>query len=168
MKAKRRLLKYPDGFKAQFYTLSEIVTPVLAWGFFGTFTITWRLYSIQLDLSGHHPFLLNLRSGRESQHLDALLQGPDAGLCARPLQLSDCQVDSEGECDNGLGDLGWRFLNSHRSTFFLRYTDLDSVIEDVVRLSRQRLESVERRLKAEEEEVGDTNLRKSEFGEVML
>lgn len=38
--AKRRLLKYPDGFKAQFYTISEIVTPVLAWGFFGTFNIT--------------------------------------------------------------------------------------------------------------------------------
>ena len=53
--------------------------------------------------------------------------------------------------------MGWRFLNSRRSTFFLRYTDLDSVIEDVVRLSRQRLESVERRLRAEEEEVSDTN-----------
>jgi len=36
----------------------------------------------------------------------------------------------------------------------VRYTDLDSVIEDVVRLSRQRLESVERRLKAEEAESG--------------
>ena len=64
--------------------------------------------------------------------------------------------------------MGWRFLNSHRSTFFLRYTDLDSVIEDVVRLSRQRLESVERRLRAEEEEVSDTNLSKSEFREAML
>ena len=25
----------PNGFKAQFYTLSEILTPTLAWGFFG-------------------------------------------------------------------------------------------------------------------------------------
>ena len=43
-----------------------------------------------------------------------------------------------------------------RSVSSLRYTDLDSVIEDVVRLSRQRLESVERRLKAEEAEVSQT------------
>jgi hypothetical protein len=33
--AKRRLLKYPDGFKSLFYTLSEILLPCLAWGFFG-------------------------------------------------------------------------------------------------------------------------------------
>ena len=33
--AKRRLLKYPDGFKALFYTISEILLPCLAWGFFG-------------------------------------------------------------------------------------------------------------------------------------
>ena len=45
LKAKRRLLKYPDGFKAQFYTLSEIVTPVLAWGFFGKVALTLRLYN---------------------------------------------------------------------------------------------------------------------------
>ncbi|XP_059098175.1 mitoguardin-like [Tigriopus californicus] len=35
LKAKRRLLKVPNGFKAQFYNLSEILTPTLAWGFFG-------------------------------------------------------------------------------------------------------------------------------------
>merc|ERR1719245_1965021 len=35
LKAKRRLLRYPDGFKAQFYNLSEILIPTLAWGFFG-------------------------------------------------------------------------------------------------------------------------------------
>merc|ERR1719158_2312549 len=34
-KAKRKLLRYSDGFKAQFYNLSEIVMPTLAWGFFG-------------------------------------------------------------------------------------------------------------------------------------
>ena len=33
--AKRRLLKYPDGFKSLFYTISEILLPCLAWGFFG-------------------------------------------------------------------------------------------------------------------------------------
>ena len=33
--AKRRLLKYPNGFKASFYTISEILLPCLAWGFFG-------------------------------------------------------------------------------------------------------------------------------------
>ena len=27
--------RYPDGFKSQFYNLSEIVMPTLAWGFFG-------------------------------------------------------------------------------------------------------------------------------------
>ena len=35
LKAKRRLLRYPDGFKSQFYNLSEILMPTLAWGFFG-------------------------------------------------------------------------------------------------------------------------------------
>lgn len=35
LKAKRRLLQVPNGFKAQFYNLSEILTPTLAWGFFG-------------------------------------------------------------------------------------------------------------------------------------
>merc|ERR1719264_113867 len=35
LKAKRRLLRYPDGFKALFYTISEILLPCLAWGFFG-------------------------------------------------------------------------------------------------------------------------------------
>ena len=35
LKAKRKLLRYPDGFKAQFYNLSEILIPTLAWGFFG-------------------------------------------------------------------------------------------------------------------------------------
>ena len=33
--AKRRLLKYSNGFKAKFYNVSEILLPVLAWGFFG-------------------------------------------------------------------------------------------------------------------------------------
>lgn len=33
--AKRSLLKYPRGFKALFYTISEILLPCLAWGFFG-------------------------------------------------------------------------------------------------------------------------------------
>ena len=32
---KRRLLYYPNGFKALFYTVSEILLPCLAWGFFG-------------------------------------------------------------------------------------------------------------------------------------
>jgi hypothetical protein len=35
LKAKRRLLRYPDGFKAQFYNISEIIIPTFAWGFFG-------------------------------------------------------------------------------------------------------------------------------------
>jgi len=33
--AKRRLLVYPDGFKSKFYNVSEILTPSLAWAFFG-------------------------------------------------------------------------------------------------------------------------------------
>jgi len=33
--AKRRLLQFPDGFKARFYNVSEILTPALAWAFFG-------------------------------------------------------------------------------------------------------------------------------------
>lgn len=33
--AKRRLLQFPNGFKARFYNVSEILTPTLAWAFFG-------------------------------------------------------------------------------------------------------------------------------------
>jgi len=33
--AKRRLLHFPNGFKARFYNVSEILTPTLAWAFFG-------------------------------------------------------------------------------------------------------------------------------------
>jgi len=33
--AKRRLLVHPDGFKSKFYNVSEILTPSLAWAFFG-------------------------------------------------------------------------------------------------------------------------------------
>nr|KAG5689597.1 hypothetical protein BaRGS_032355 [Batillaria attramentaria] len=35
LKAKRRLLKYQDGFIAHFYSVSEHTSPVLAWGFLG-------------------------------------------------------------------------------------------------------------------------------------
>ena len=33
--AKRRLLLYPNGYKSLFYSVSEILLPCLAWGFFG-------------------------------------------------------------------------------------------------------------------------------------
>jgi len=33
--AKRRLLKNTSGFKAKFYNMSEVLLPILAWGFFG-------------------------------------------------------------------------------------------------------------------------------------
>lgn len=36
LKAKRRLLKYPDGFITRFYAINEYLVPVLAWGFLGT------------------------------------------------------------------------------------------------------------------------------------
>lgn len=35
LKAKRRMLKYPTGFMSHFYTLSEQLSPLLAWGFLG-------------------------------------------------------------------------------------------------------------------------------------
>ena len=35
LKAKRRLLKYQDGFLAHFYNISEHLSPMLAWGFLG-------------------------------------------------------------------------------------------------------------------------------------
>ncbi|XP_044759269.1 mitoguardin [Coccinella septempunctata] len=35
LKAKRRMLKYPTGFMAHFYTISEQLSPLLAWGFLG-------------------------------------------------------------------------------------------------------------------------------------
>lgn len=36
LKAKRKLLKYPDGFITRFYSITEYLVPVLAWGFLGT------------------------------------------------------------------------------------------------------------------------------------
>ena len=33
--AKRRLLKYPNGFKARYYTITEILVPCLTWGLLG-------------------------------------------------------------------------------------------------------------------------------------
>ncbi|XP_055380835.1 mitoguardin [Condylostylus longicornis] len=35
LKAKKRLLKYPNGFMSHFYTISEQISPLMAWGFFG-------------------------------------------------------------------------------------------------------------------------------------
>jgi hypothetical protein len=36
LKAKRRILKYPNGFMSRFYSVNEYLVPVLAWGFLGT------------------------------------------------------------------------------------------------------------------------------------
>ena len=36
LKAKRKYLKYPDGFMSRFYSINEHLAPVLAWGFLGT------------------------------------------------------------------------------------------------------------------------------------
>lgn len=36
LKAKRKLLKYSDGFITRFYGINEYLVPVLAWGFLGT------------------------------------------------------------------------------------------------------------------------------------
>ena len=33
LKAKRKLLKYPDGFITRFYSITEYLVPVLCWGF---------------------------------------------------------------------------------------------------------------------------------------
>lgn len=35
LKAKRRMLKFPNGFMAHFYAISEQMSPVMAWGFLG-------------------------------------------------------------------------------------------------------------------------------------
>lgn len=35
LKAKRRLLKYPNGFMSHFYGISEHISPLMVWGFFG-------------------------------------------------------------------------------------------------------------------------------------
>ncbi|KAE8747756.1 hypothetical protein FOCC_FOCC005579 [Frankliniella occidentalis] len=35
LKAKRRMLKYPYGFMAHFYSISEHMSPLMAWGFLG-------------------------------------------------------------------------------------------------------------------------------------
>lgn len=35
LKAKKRMLKYSDGFMAHFYMITEQISPLLAWGFFG-------------------------------------------------------------------------------------------------------------------------------------
>uniref|UniRef100_A0A1B0FKA4 Mitoguardin n=1 Tax=Glossina morsitans morsitans TaxID=37546 RepID=A0A1B0FKA4_GLOMM len=35
LKAKKRMLKYPEGFMSHFYVISEQLSPLMAWGFFG-------------------------------------------------------------------------------------------------------------------------------------
>lgn len=35
LKAKRRILKYPNGFISHFYSITEHLVPTLAWGFMG-------------------------------------------------------------------------------------------------------------------------------------
>jgi hypothetical protein len=35
LKAKRRMLKFPDGFMSHFYAISEQMSPLMAWGFLG-------------------------------------------------------------------------------------------------------------------------------------
>lgn len=35
LRAKKRLLKYSNGFMAHFYSISEQISPLMAWGFFG-------------------------------------------------------------------------------------------------------------------------------------
>ena len=35
LKAKRRMLKFPSGFMAHFYAISEQMSPLMAWGFLG-------------------------------------------------------------------------------------------------------------------------------------
>lgn len=36
LKAKRKILKYPNGFISHFYSINEDLVPILAWGFLGT------------------------------------------------------------------------------------------------------------------------------------
>lgn len=50
LKAKRSLLKYPDGFIAHFYAVSEHTSPVLAWGFLGPDTEMKPLCNFFKDL----------------------------------------------------------------------------------------------------------------------
>lgn len=35
LKAKKRLLKFPNGFMSHFYSISEQISPLMVWGFFG-------------------------------------------------------------------------------------------------------------------------------------
>lgn len=35
LKAKRSMLKYSNGFMAHFYAISEQISPLMAWGYFG-------------------------------------------------------------------------------------------------------------------------------------
>ncbi|XP_073833476.1 mitoguardin isoform X2 [Musca autumnalis] len=35
LKAKKRMLKFPEGFMSHFYVISEQLSPLMAWGFFG-------------------------------------------------------------------------------------------------------------------------------------
>lgn len=35
LRAKRRMLKFPKGFMAHFYSISEKISPLMAWGFLG-------------------------------------------------------------------------------------------------------------------------------------
>lgn len=85
LKAKRRMLKVPDGFIGRFYSISEHTSPVLAWGFLG----------------------------------------PDSTLKEICLYFKDLVLG---------------FISDIFSFEKSRYTTLDDLAEDIVRLGKQRCE----------------------------
>lgn len=86
LKAKRRMLKVPDGFISRFYSISEHTSPVLAWGFLG----------------------------------------PDSPLKEMCLYFKDLVLG---------------FISDIFSFEKCRYTTLDDLADDIVRLGKQRCEA---------------------------
>lgn len=63
LKAKRRMLKYPYGFMSHFYSISEHMSPLMAWGFLGPdeklreVCYYFRVSLFYCKFSGQHGYL---------------------------------------------------------------------------------------------------------------
>ncbi|KAL8578961.1 hypothetical protein ACOMHN_001923 [Nucella lapillus] len=111
LKAKRRLLKYPDGFISHFYTVSEHTSPVLAWGFLGPDSAMKPLCNFFKDMvMGFFRDIFNFQEVRYSTvddlaH-DILLKAKDASLRAsHVLDPPDLDINDLDFPDLDLPDL---------------------------------------------------------------
>ena len=91
LKAKRKLLKYPDGFITRFYSITEYLVPSLVWGFFGTDAAMTRSCNSFKDL-----FVEYMRRLFDAEH-------------TRYTSLDELAADLEAHTVNYLGQIARSF-----------------------------------------------------------